>query len=68
MESWRPENYVFSFDPDKVGAPFAAPSLILAGRQDTIVGYRVFSGGDDAANPAWSIGKGEVVSITVEAA
>ena len=40
MESWRPENYAFSFDPDKVGAPFAAPSLILAGRQDTIVGYR----------------------------
>jgi hypothetical protein len=25
MESWRPENYAFSFDPDKVGAPFAAP-------------------------------------------
>ena len=40
MESWQPENYAFSFDPDKVGAPFAAPSLILAGRQDTIVGYR----------------------------
>ena len=34
------ENYAFSFDPDKVGAPFAAPSLILAGRQDTIAGYR----------------------------
>lgn len=39
-ESWQVENYAFSFDPDKVGAPFAAPSLILAGRQDTIAGYR----------------------------
>lgn len=40
LESWRPENYAFSFNPDEVGAPFTAPSLILAGRQDTIAGYR----------------------------
>jgi pimeloyl-ACP methyl ester carboxylesterase len=39
-ESWEPENYAFSFDPDTAGAPFAAPSLILAGRQDSIAGYR----------------------------
>ncbi|MDI3336967.1 alpha/beta hydrolase [Defluviimonas aestuarii] len=40
LESWRPENYAFSFNPDEVGAPFSAPSLILGGRQDTIAGYR----------------------------
>lgn len=37
---WAPENYAFSFDLHPLAAPFAAPSLILCGRQDTIVGYR----------------------------
>ncbi len=40
LESWRPENYAFSFNPDEVGPPFSAPSLILTGRQDSIAGYR----------------------------
>lgn len=39
-ESWLPENYAFSFDPDDLTEPFTAPSLILAGRQDTVAGYR----------------------------
>lgn len=39
-ESYQVENYAFSFDPDEIGAPFAGPSLILPGRQDTIAGYR----------------------------
>jgi pimeloyl-ACP methyl ester carboxylesterase len=32
--------YAFAEDIDRVGAPFAGPSLIIAGRQDSIVGYR----------------------------
>lgn len=40
LESWQPENYAFSFNPDESGVPFSAPSLILAGRQDTVAGYR----------------------------
>lgn len=30
----------FSFDPDDLHEPFGAPTLILAGRQDTEVGYK----------------------------
>lgn len=32
--------YGFSFDADKLQEPFAAPTLIVTGRQDTSVGYR----------------------------
>jgi pimeloyl-ACP methyl ester carboxylesterase len=32
--------YCFSFDVDAPGEPFDAPTLIVCGRQDTIVGYR----------------------------
>lgn len=32
--------YTFSVDVDALPAPFAAPTLIVCGRQDTIVGYR----------------------------
>jgi pimeloyl-ACP methyl ester carboxylesterase len=35
----QPENYAFSFDVDNMVAPFSAPSLIIAGRQDAVVGY-----------------------------
>ncbi len=35
-----PSRYGFSFDADKLVKPFAAPSLIVTGRQDTNVGYR----------------------------
>lgn len=35
----KPENYAFSFDVDDVSEPFLAPSLIITGRQDSIVGY-----------------------------
>jgi pimeloyl-ACP methyl ester carboxylesterase len=35
-----PENYAFSFDVDDVLEPFYGPSLIITGRQDSIVGYR----------------------------
>jgi pimeloyl-ACP methyl ester carboxylesterase len=31
--------YGFPFDVDALGGPFAGPSLVLAGRQDSIVGY-----------------------------
>ena len=36
----QPERYAFSFDVDNVPEPFPGPSLIVAGRQDSIVGYR----------------------------
>lgn len=36
----QPEKYAFSFDVDDVPAPFPGPSLIITGRQDSIVGYR----------------------------
>ncbi len=36
----NPENYAFSFDVDNVSEPFLGPSLIITGRQDSIVGYR----------------------------
>ncbi|MCP4419711.1 MAG: alpha/beta hydrolase, partial [Chloroflexi bacterium] len=36
----NPENYAFSFDVDDVSGPFLGPSLIITGRQDSIVGYR----------------------------
>ena len=34
------EAYSFSFDVDDIPVPFNKPSLILAGRQDCLVGYR----------------------------
>lgn len=40
-----PKRYGLSFDVDGLPQPFAGPTLILAGRQDTTVGYR----------DAWSI-------------
>jgi pimeloyl-ACP methyl ester carboxylesterase len=36
----NPENYAFSFDVDAIPEPFPAPALIVAGRQDSLVGYR----------------------------
>jgi pimeloyl-ACP methyl ester carboxylesterase len=33
-------NYGFSFDVDKLTEPCPAPSLIMAGRQDTVTGYQ----------------------------
>jgi pimeloyl-ACP methyl ester carboxylesterase len=36
----QPEKYAFSFDVDHLPQPFPGPSLIVAGRQDHIVGYR----------------------------
>jgi len=36
----QPKNYAFSFDVDKLPEPFPGPSLIIAGRQDSIAGYR----------------------------
>jgi pimeloyl-ACP methyl ester carboxylesterase len=35
-----PSRYGFSFDADKLAKPFAAPALIVTGRQDVTVGYR----------------------------
>lgn len=35
-----PERYGLSFDVDHLPQPFLGPSLIVAGRQDTAVGYR----------------------------
>ena len=35
-----PEKYAFSYDVDNVPEPFSGPSLIITGRQDSIVGYR----------------------------
>jgi pimeloyl-ACP methyl ester carboxylesterase len=36
---FREERYGFSFDVDDLEHPFAQPSLVLSGRQDTSVGY-----------------------------
>lgn len=36
----NPENYAFSFDVDALPEPFGAPTLIVTGRQDSVVGYR----------------------------
>ena len=36
----HPEKYAFSFDVDDVPEPFPGPALIIAGRQDSNVGYR----------------------------
>jgi pimeloyl-ACP methyl ester carboxylesterase len=35
-----PENYAFSFDVDALSKPFPAPTLIVTGRQDFVVGYK----------------------------
>ena len=35
-----PAKYAFSFDVDSLSEPIAAPTLIVAGRQDSNVGYR----------------------------
>jgi pimeloyl-ACP methyl ester carboxylesterase len=34
------ENYSFSFDVDALADPFPAPTLIVTGRQDSMIGYR----------------------------
>ncbi|MGZ4919955.1 MAG: alpha/beta fold hydrolase [Halobacteriota archaeon] len=39
IERFREEGYGFSFDVDHLERPFAQPSLVLSGRQDTSVGY-----------------------------
>ena len=36
----NPERYALSFDADALAEPFAAPTLIVTGRQDSGVGYR----------------------------
>jgi len=36
----NPKNYTFSFDVDALPEPFVTPTLIVAGRQDSVVGYR----------------------------
>src|SRR5215216_155890 len=36
----KPEKYAFSFDVDAVSESFPGPSLIITGRQDSVVGYR----------------------------
>jgi pimeloyl-ACP methyl ester carboxylesterase len=36
----KPENYALSFDVDALPEPFPGPSLIITGRQDSVVGYR----------------------------
>lgn len=36
----NPEKYAFSFDVDALSEPFPGPSLIIAGRQDAVAGYR----------------------------
>ena len=36
----NPKKYAFSFDVDALAEPFPGPSLIMAGRQDAIAGYR----------------------------
>ena len=36
----NPENYAFSFDVDALPEPFVVPTLIVTGRQDSVVGYR----------------------------
>lgn len=35
----QPERYAFSFDVDALAEPFPAPTLIVTGRQDSVVGY-----------------------------
>jgi pimeloyl-ACP methyl ester carboxylesterase len=39
IERLKKDGYNFSFDVDKLERPFDKPSLMLAGRQDTVVGY-----------------------------
>ena len=34
------QRYAFSTDVDAIGEPFDRPSLIVVGRQDSVVGYR----------------------------
>lgn len=36
----NPANYSFSFDVDNIPGPCPAPTLVIAGRQDAVVGYR----------------------------
>lgn len=36
----HPEKYAYSFDIDAISKPIGAPTLIIAGRQDSVVGYR----------------------------
>ena len=39
INQFKKDGYNFSFDVDKLERPFDKPSLMLAGRQDTSVGY-----------------------------
>jgi len=36
----NPANYAFSFDVDTIPGPCPAPTLVIAGKQDAVVGYR----------------------------
>jgi pimeloyl-ACP methyl ester carboxylesterase len=36
----NPANYAFSFDVDNIPGPCPAPTLVITGRQDAVVGYR----------------------------
>jgi len=40
LEKFQENGYSFSFDVDKLAAPYTKPVLILTGRQDSSVGYR----------------------------
>lgn len=40
LKRLQEEGYSFSFDPDALPQPFERPALIIAGRQDAVVGYR----------------------------
>ena len=40
LEQLRNKGYSFSFDVDSLPEPYEKPSLIIAGRQDTSVGYQ----------------------------
>ncbi len=40
IKRFKRAGYSFSFDVDRLERPFTRPTLVLAGRQDTSVGYR----------------------------
>ncbi len=40
LENYLSQNVPYSFDVDKLNAPFMKPSLMVMGRQDHVVGYR----------------------------
>lgn len=39
LKKLKEQNYSFSFDIDAVAKPFLKPSLLVTGRQDSVVGY-----------------------------